>query len=449
MMLFTFLLGFTGRTEVVVPVQEFSETTAGTASPSWWTDFGDATLSSLVDQALEQNLDLVAGDHRVRSANARSWQAAGPALPYANLTASRALTPCETAQFNLCEPIALVEGEDTPDAYTVQSWALNAGVNVDVFGATTNSALATRLEAQAAEGDVAALELVVSTRVASTWFLVTSAREQLAITQEQVALQEDLLAISELQLERGLATGLDVLQQRQAVAQVNAGLPSAEAGVRNAELALALLLNDDVVAADFPAGGLPELPPTPPTGTPEDLLTRPDVAASVKRLEAARRREKSAARSALPTLGLSASTGEQTTFILDEETTTETWSLAAGVTVPILNGGLHATNTMASRAETDAARASAQQALLTAIQEVETALANEDALVDQVAASALLLDAAELAYTQAVERYSAGDVPYIQVAAAANSLYAARLSDLSARRAQLDARLALHSALGR
>ena len=444
-MMLLLLLGFTGRTEVVVPVEEFSTPIAG-ESATWWTGFDGAT-QALVEQALEQNLDLVSGEHRVRSAKARSWQAAAPALPYANVTASQALIPCENANFNLCEPVALGLGEDAPDSYSTQSWSLNAGLTVDVFGATTNSALATRLEAQAAQGDVASLELLVGTRAASTWFLVTAAREQLAITQDQVELQRDLLAISELQLERGLATGLDVLQQRQAVAQVEAGLPTARANVRSAELALALLLNE--AEPSFPQGTLPDLPPAPATGSPEDLLSRPDVAAAVARLEAARKREKSAARSALPSLNLSGSTGVQTLDILDETTEVDTWQLAAGVTVPILNGGLHAANTSASRAETDAARASAQQALQTAIQEVETALANEEALAEAVVANALLLDAAELAYAQAVDRYAAGDVPYLQVAAAANSLYAARLSDLSARRAQLDARLALHSALGR
>ena len=433
MMALLVLLGAGFRTEVAVPAESFSSTTAGEPSiRPWWTSFDDPELHGFVEQALEHNLDLEAADHRVRSAHARSWQAAAPALPYANLTASQALVPCETASFDLCEPVALAHQEDTPESYSSQSWALNAGLTVDLFGATTNSAWAARLEARAAEGDLEALELLVSTRVASTWFLVTAAREQLAISEDQVALQRDLLAVSELQHERGLASGLDVLQQRQAVAQAEAGLPTARASVRSAELALAVLLDADPVRADFPLGELPALPPAPPTGTPEDLLARPDVAAAVDRVEAARKREKSAARSALPSLAVAGSTGVQTTTILDEESELDTWSLSAGVTVPILNGGLHAQNTRASRAETDAARAAAQQAL-----------------AEQVAANAVLLEAAELAYGQAFERYARGDVPYVQVAAAASALHAARLSDLAARRAQLDARLALHSALGR
>ena len=449
MTLFALLLGFSGRTEVLVPDLEFSQTAPAPVATSWWLSFDDPTLTALVEQGLDRNLDLVSAEHRVRSAKARSWQSASPALPYANLSASQALLPCEGASFNVCEPVALANQEDTPDSYSTQAWSLNAGMNVDLFGATTNSALATRLEARAAEGDLAAAELLVSTRVASTWFLLSAAREQLEITQAQVELQRDLLAIAELQLERGLATGLDVLQQRQAVAQAEAGLPGAAAGVRNAELALALLLDGDLVSPDLPGGGLPALPPTPGTGTPDDLLERPDVAASMARLEAARKREKSAARSALPSVALSGSTGVQTSTILDEESEVDTWQLAAGVTVPILNGGYHAANTSASRAETDAARAAAQQALNTAVQEVETALANEAAAADTVAANRVFLEAAELAYGQALDRYAAGNVPYVQVAAAANSLYAARISELSARRAQLDARLALHSALGR
>ena len=443
------LLGFTGRTDLAVPAESFSQPSQGVVSGAdWWLGFDDPVLTALVHEGLDNNLDVAAADARVRAATARSWQTASPALPFARVDAGVQRLPCGGAGFDPCAIAALEQQEDAPETYTADSVALVAGLNVDVFGATTNAALAARLEAQAAAGDAESIELLISTRVAAAWFDVLVAREQLEIVEDQLQLQSDLLEVSRLQLERGLATGLDVLQQEQQVASARTQLPGARATLRRTETALAALLNRDPSAPIGGEGALPAVPSAPGTGTPADLLERPDVSASVDRLEAARKREKSAARSALPSVGLSAQTGVTGTEIFERETD-DTWAMGASVSVPLLGGGAHAANVSASRAETDAARSSAQSAWLQAVAEVEAAVALDRDMVEPVDASAALLDASELAYGQARSRYAAGDVPYLQVTAAAALLYSARLSELSARRQALDARLSLHAALGR
>ncbi|HJN76549.1 MAG TPA: TolC family protein [Myxococcota bacterium] len=443
------LMGAGFRTELAVPAEEFSVEIPGQAtSRPWWDSFEDPTLSALVSEGLDHNLDVAAADARVRAAKARSWQSASPALPYARLDAGIQRMPCQSLGYDPCAIAAAAAQEDAPDTYTQDSLALVAGLNVDLFGATTNAALAARLEAQAAAGDAGALELLVSTRVAGAWWDLLVAREQLAIVEDQVELQEDLLEVSRLQLERGLATGLDVLQQQQQVALARAQVPTARAGLRRAEAGLAALLDRDPTRPIELDGSLPIVPGAPPTGSPADLLLRPDVAAASSRVEAARKREKSAARAALPSLGVSAQTGRTGQDILERDTV-ETWSMGASVSVPLFGGGVHAADVSASRAETDALRRSAEAAWLQAVQEVEVAVALDGDMVVLVESTEALLQASELAYEQARLRFAAGDVPYLQVTAAAAALYNARLSELSARRQALDARLSLHAALGR
>jgi multidrug efflux system outer membrane protein len=440
--------GFSDRAEVLVPVEDFREATPGVRSPrSWWTSFGDPRLDELVLQGMDGNLDLVASRHRAEAARASAVQSLGPALPYASFDVGVQQKPCESLGFDLCAIAAAEAQEDAPETYLVGSAMLTAGLNLDVFGATVNSALAGRLEAQAAQGDAQAAALVISGQLTGAWFDLAVAQEQLAIVTEQVQLQEDLLEVTRLQLQRGISTGLDVLQQEQQLASTRASLPAARASLRQANNRLSLLLGLPP-GQDFGALDLPELPGAPGTGRPSELLeARPDVRAAVDRMEASRRREKSTARAALPSVGVNAQVGRQGQEILERDTL-DTWVLGASVSVPLLSGGSRGAALSSARAGTDASTASAQQALLTAITEVDSALVQERELVEQLEASRAQLQAAEAAWDSALARFAAGDVVYLQVVSSAQSLYGARLSELSAHRALLGARITLHQALG-
>ena len=183
-------------------------------------------------------------------------------------------------------------------------------------------------------------------------------------------------------------------------------------------------------------------------GIPTDLIERrPDVAAAWSRYEAARRREQAAWRATLPDVGVSAQTGRSSIDIIEAETE-RTWAVGANVSIPLMTGGAAASGLMAARAETDGLHLAAGQVLLEAVAEVESALATEQGIAGQRQALDAQVEAAQLAYDEAVRLYGSGLTSYLSVLSTMSALQQAELSRLQAHRDHLSARISLSTALG-
>jgi multidrug efflux system outer membrane protein len=89
-----------------------------------------------------------------------------------------------------------------------------------------------------------------------------------------------------------------------------------------------------------------------------------------------------------------------------------------------------------------------QQALLGATTEVESAIANDQATREQRAVTDEQAEAAQLAWESATARYLEGVEPFVTVLGAQTALANAQISQLTAHRDTLAARVALHDALG-
>ncbi len=436
-----------GRAEVVVPAQSWSVEGAGVqVDGPWWAAFDDGELDRVVSQALDSNLDLESATRRVAQARHLARQAGAPLLPWVSFDTSTSLQPCDSLGFSPCQ-FAVDPGTEVPDTFTSGRVGMNATWSVDVWGGTINSVNAGRLEALAAEGDQQALALLVSTRTAEAWFDVGFAGRQLEVVAGQVERSEDLLAIVSLRHERSEATALDVLQQQQQLAATQAQMPGARTAFRVAQQQLAILLGESPVDASF-TGSLPEVSGLPDLGSPVDLLeTRPDLQASLARVNAALAGERATAKTMLPSPALSA--GYNRSFqTVDETESLDTWNAGLVVSVPLFVGGGGASALGAARANTDALTLSANQAVLSAMAEVEGALVRDQEAAVRLQATGVQLEAATLAFGEARSRYAEGLGNYLELLTALQALQTAQLTRLSAHRDQLSARVALHAALG-
>ncbi|MCK6507923.1 TolC family protein [Myxococcota bacterium] len=212
---------------------------------------------------------------------------------------------------------------------------------------------------------------------------------------------------------------------------------------------LAVLLGQDPTGALPPgASALPELPAAPAVGAPADLVeARPDVRAAMTRAESAGVRRSAALRGLLPTLALTGSAGWQATWI-DDWNDQDTWTAGASLSVPLFNGGSTHAAIRAGSAARDAALLNLESTLRGAVQEVEAALVTEAAQQERRQAATRQRERAEAAWSVAHDGYGAGTVDYLQAQSALVTLLSARLTELSAHRDLLSARLQLHLALG-
>lgn len=448
--------GYLDRVDLVELDSSFSSGTQQQVSEqAWWLSFGDSELDSLVRSGLDQNFALAASSSRVAVAEAQAWTALSPMLPSASVDFAHQIKPCPEIGFAICDfsiPIDPATGQPsqaTPDTYSQGSLYLNAGLQVDIWGARWNSAKASRLEAAASEGDRDAQAILVSAQVANAWFDVLTAREQLRITEQQLQLNTDLLEVVQMNYEQGVGTSVDVLQQRQSLASVQTNLPTARVQVMLQEQQLAILLGQDPSQPlGLPESVLPDLPAQPNVGSPELLWeTRPDLRAQAARVEAAERREKASRRAVLPTVGVNAQTGYSYQDVLEMESQQQ-WTVGAQVSVPLLSGGANAANLSLARAQTDAAVNGANNAYLSAVGEVESALARERAAALGLEAARVQASAAEQSYQAALAEYVNGHGNYLQMGQVLGAYYAAEIGALSAHRNLLSSRITLHQALG-
>jgi outer membrane protein TolC len=129
-------------------------------------------------------------------------------------------------------------------------------------------------------------------------------------------------------------------------------------------------------------GALGPLPAMPPAGVPADLLERrPDVIAAQRRISAAFDLARQADAARLPRITLSAGllSVSSELFVLHDRDN-PSWSLGAGILVPLFRGGALKAQAEYRTAEQDQALASYGQIALQAFGEVENALAAEAAL---------------------------------------------------------------------
>lgn len=476
----------------------------GSVSPDrWWRTFGERTIDELIDEALEGNLDLQGAQDRIRQAQALELTATSAVLPTITFDSGINGTPAALRFASFAGGAA--EGVD---GFFYQANAgFNAGMELDITGRNVLGIQAAKQDRLATLDDRDDIAVVLTTRIVGAWFDVALQGAAIAVTENQIKTNRDLLEIVELRFERGEATAVDVLQQRQQVASSEAQLAPLRAARAVSIQQLAILLGrpPQVPPADLPED-MPELPPAPSVGSPQALLdARPDLRAAERRLTSAWQRRMASERQFLPTLRISANAGwnftnnagseglaggndfsTQAFEQLYTEVNTHravinqfaagvgqpqlpfpitppvpddgasaagfqqwfTWGIGATLSIPIFNAGRNIATLKQNRAAERAAAHALGSAQLQAWAEVEGAWGNDDEQQRRLEAVRVQLDAAESAFEAAVNRYVDGVGDYLSVLTTLVAMQAADFGELQAHRDALNARIQLHDAIG-
>lgn len=415
------------------------------ADQPWWSRFEDPNLARLVEEALAGNHDLEASAGRILQAEALADQAKAFYFPILTGNVTANLTPSAVLGFQF----GGFPAGQRPDVLINGSATVNLQYSIDGVFRGLLLARAADLQTDASRDERDAFAMGLAANVAGAYLDAVAAVEQRVAIDEQIRANESLLELTKLRFDRGEATALEVLQQRQQTAAAKSRLPNARAQERVQAQRLLVLLGRPT-NADLPtiAKALPTLPARPATGSPQDLIAhRPDLRSSRSRVTSLEDLSANAVLGHAPRLGVNAQAGIQFRD-LGEFDTAETWGAGATLTIPIFSGGADAAAVREARANEVAARRSLQQAVLRAVAEVETAMIQEE----EQSAALEALDAQKKAAAQALEeskaRYVAGLTNYLSVLTALNGLHASELAIVAARRALLATRIQLQQALG-
>ncbi len=236
----------------------------------WWSQLDDPILDSLIDNAVQQNLDLRTAGARILESRAKRNIAAGNLFPQSQ----QALAANPYAQIS--KNIAL------PLPHTLHLWAtgFNASWELDFWGRFRRAVEAADADLSASvDGYNDALVLLLS-EVATDYVQARIYQQRLAFASRNVEIQQGSLEIAELRFKKGAASELDVQQARSVLTQTKATIPPLRTGLRQANNRLCILLGVppyDLVG-QLDAKPIPTAPPSIAIGIPAELLRRrPDI----------------------------------------------------------------------------------------------------------------------------------------------------------------------------
>jgi len=398
----------------------------------WWRLFDDPTLDAAVDRALAANTDL-----RVAVANLQVARAAVQLAGAARWPAT------------VLESGAGPERADRqPSTSSVPKTSYELGATIayemDLFGRLRAGATAADADAAASLALVDAARLAVVGDTVAAYIDGCAAVAGLALTQGQVAAHERSRDLVAERLAAGEVSPLELAQATTLRDRARAEVPRYEAELRRARYRLAVLQGltpADIEVAPPACSAVPRSHQPLPVGDAAQLLARrPDLRQTGHRLAAATARVEVAIADLYPRIQLAASGG-----------------LIAGGADAILTPLITWTfpNRMAVRARIESARGNASAALaawdgalLRALAEVETALADlqaeqrrQDALQAAIAAAA---DAAR----RAQARFRLGADDYLPVLDAERTRNEVELQRLLGEQRLAQVQVSLFRALG-
>ncbi|MFK7991399.1 MAG: efflux transporter outer membrane subunit [Sandaracinaceae bacterium] len=414
-------------------------------SDRWWEAFGDPELNHLVDEALARNYQLGAAWARLEQAES---------VIQAQSSAS---WPQISAQLDVARRRQVVVfGALGRQEFEVNSFGLSVPVSyeVDLWNRVGHSVAAAGFDALASRDDVEALALTLVANVVEAWLGLLQQRSLNALIGEQHHTNEIYAELVQLRFEHGLGTALDVYQQQQRTRATAAQLAQAQGNEEVARQQLAVLTGRMPGAFRGQIGQLPEpthmpaVPALPPTGIPADLLLRrPDVRAARRRVTAQDHRVGAAIADQLPRFNFQASIGLSSPSV-EDLLSSFVWSLASSLLAPVLDGGRRAAEVRRNRAALRERVQTFAQTLLTAMLEVENALAQERQIAVQITHLDGQLEATRATLNEAQRRYREGLSDYLPVLTALSSVQGIEQQRLATERQFLSQRVQLARALG-
>jgi multidrug efflux system outer membrane protein len=406
----------------------------GADSERWWESFGSPTLSALVDRALAANLEIEARRLRVREAEL------DPAVPRSFLWPLRLDVTGEISRSRDFADLA----QTTSQFFSQSGLLATASYELDLAGrrAALRRAAGQREEALRNQGE--AVASAVAAEVADTWFALLEERSQHALLTRQVDEGMGFLSLVQARVDQGLASRLDLLQQRLQVATTKALLPQVEDREHKFENRLSTLLGEERSRLPGEAT-LPQLP-SKPSSTAEQIAHRPDVREAEARIAEAQARERAQLATWAPTISLFARGGERT-FELTQSPFRPIWGFGAQLVWPLYDGGQRSLATAQLEAESERLRAERAQVVLRAARDVDDAFVSEDKTAEYLAEIADELSTGRAALEEAKTRYQHGLNDYTPVLTSLRIVFELERSRLTAQAQLLAVRVHLHEVL--
>ncbi|NWK96235.1 RND transporter [Sphingobium lactosutens] len=419
----------------------------------WWTMLGDPQLDALIARALVNNSDVQAGEARLRQARAMLGEERANRAPKANASALYAHAHVPGVDLGSSDSGSADNGDSSSNDLNLYNVGFDASWEIDLFGGRRRAVEAARATFEGAQASLADVQVSLSANVAQAYLSLRDRQQRIALGEQSIALQQDVLALNRQRFERGTATAADVARVDGQLAATRAQIAPL-AAERDAYLnALAVLTGQEPGAIDAdlsPSGQIPLPPASVPVGDPAQLIAhRPDIRAAERTLAADTAKIGQAEAARFPRLSFMGLIGIGGTKISDLGKLDDFVALGAPqLSWSFLDFGRNKAKVGQAEAVRDEAEARYRGTLLSALRDAEDSLARFRESRVTVAALARARDQAALTERLTQSRYLAGTSTKIALLNARNDLNSAEQKLVSARATLTADYVAIQKALG-
>ena len=359
----------------------------------WWAILNDPVLTSLVDSAVEGNLDLKEARARVREARARRGISEAGRFPTIDTIGS--------ARSNRSS-----EETGSGNERELYSVGFDAAWELDLFGGKRRAVEAADAELKASEEDLRDVLVSLLAEVALNYVDLRSLQTRLSVAEASLKAQKETYDITRWRRQAGLTTQLDVEQAKNRLAVLIGRHPGA---LRN-------------TLAERKA--IPVTPLEVAVGVPADILRRrPDVRSAERQLAAQTAQIGVATADLYPKFSLLGSIGLEALtpgnlFL----TSSRTHGIGAAAAWPLFDAGAIRSNIEVQSALQEQALIRYEAAVLTALEDVENALVAYAKEQSRRQSLTEATEAARRAVDLAQKQYSSGLIEFSNVLIAQRSM---------------------------
>ena len=409
----------------------------------WWRSFSAAELEALVAEALSGSPDLAVATERVLQAEIAVRSAGASLFPTLDLNAAT----------NRGETRERTDLGTVSTRSEASSAALAISYEIDIWGSNIANWQGSKATLNATRYDFEATRLSLTAGVANAYWQVLALRERLEIARRNLAIAERLFAVVEARYRYGAASALDLSRQRSTVLAARDALLPLEVQERQSLRALAILVGRvpqgfEVSGRSLDGLAVPAVAPALPAGL---LVRRPDLAAAEARLAAADANIAVARAALFPLklqIGLSSAVSSPDFGFGGLANPVNTANLTLSLMQAIFDGGRLRGQVQTSESQRRVLVENWRKAVLTALKEVDDALAAAERSRIQEGTQREIRDETARALRLSELRYKEGSDGLTTLLDAQRSLFSAEDQLVQQRLARLSATVDLYKALG-
>lgn len=411
---------------------------------SWWTNFGDSTLDSLISIGRSNSYDIAAAIKRVDAAKALIGMAKAGYYPTINISAGWTKERMSGMTSSTKVPAAT---SDYFNAGASASW------EIDIFGKVRAGVNQKNASYRATRAESEGVMLTVTAEIATTYFNYRVAQAQLAVALDHSASQLKVVKIAEARHETGLASSLDVAQAKTVYYSTLSTISPLRAQIHSLRNSLALLTGATADALPSSLDSLAPLPqcnPIPLTGVPADVIRqRPDIMQSEQNVSAAAAAIGIAKKDFLPTLAIAGSIGTSSHDAGNLfKSGSFTYSIAPTLSWTLFSGFSRKYAVAEAKAQMEALIQEYNYTLQNAYFEVDNAIYSYSMCLATITDLNETENQSHIALTRSVDLYKTGNSNFTPVADAQMSFLTYTNSLITAKGNALNALVSLYESLG-